>query len=46
VDRRDMLIQLGADRRDDNKGQMRLLAVQQEEARLRELRSTASNIRR
>lgn len=46
VDRRDMLIQLGADRRDDNKGQMRLLAIQQENERLRELRNTASNIRR
>lgn len=37
VDRRDMLIQLGADRRDENKGQMRMLVAQQESERMAQL---------
>ena len=37
VDRRDMLIQLGADRRDESKGQLRMLTAQNEQARLNAL---------
>ncbi len=37
VDRRDMLIQLGADRRDESKGQLRMLAAQSEQARMNAL---------
>ena len=37
VDRRDMLIQLGADRRDESKGQLRMMAAQQEQQRLNSL---------
>ncbi len=45
MDRKDMLIQIGADRRGDKAGQMRMLALQQEEQqRLEQLRSTAKAI--
>lgn len=37
VDRRDMLIQLGADRRDESKGQLRMLTAQNEQMRMNAL---------
>nr|DAI21503.1 MAG TPA: hypothetical protein [Caudoviricetes sp.] len=37
VDRRDMLIQLGADRRDESKGQLRMLTAQAEQQRMNAL---------
>lgn len=42
ADRRDMLIQLGADRRDESKGQARLLAIKEEQENLRQNASTAA----
>lgn len=42
ADRRDMLIQLGADRRDESKGQARLLAIKEEQENLRQTASTAA----
>lgn len=44
VDRRDMLIQLGADRRDESKGQMRVMAAQAEADRMDRLRDTAKSL--
>ena len=44
VDRRDMLIQLGADRRDESKGQLRMLEIQKENSRLASIRDKARNL--
>ena len=44
ADRRDMLIQLGADRRDESKGTMRMMAAQAETNRMDRLRAQASSI--
>lgn len=44
ADRRDMLIQLGADRRDESKGAMRMMAAQAENNRMDRLRAQASSI--
>ena len=41
IDRRDMLIQLGADRRDETKGQMRGMAAQAEADRVDRIREMA-----
>ena len=43
-DRRDMLIQLGADRRDESKGQARVMLAQQEADRLARIRDAASKV--
>ena len=43
-DRRDMLIQLGADRRDESKGTMRMMAAQAETNRMERLRTQASSV--
>lgn len=43
ADRRDMLIQLGADRRDESKGSMRMMAAQAEADRLARIREQARN---
>lgn len=42
VDRRDMLIQLGADRRDESKGQLRMLEIQKDNAALASVRYKAA----
>lgn len=44
VDRRDMLIQLGADRRDESKGQLRMLTAQAEQQRMNALTKTTQAI--
>lgn len=44
VDRRDMLIQLGADRRDESKGQLRMLTAQAEQQRMNALSKQAQAI--
>lgn len=44
VDRRDMLIQLGADRRDESKGQLRMLEIQKDNAKLASIRQRAQNL--
>lgn len=44
IDRRDMLIQLGADRRDETKGQMRMMEMQQEQGRIDNIRRVASGL--
>ena len=44
IDRRDMLIQLGADRRDESKGQLRMLEIQKDNAKLASIRQKAYNL--
>ena len=44
IDRRDMLIQLGADRRDESKGQLRMLEIQKDNAKLASIRQKAQNL--
>lgn len=43
-DRRDMLIQLGADRREDGKGQLRMMLAQKEADRLADIRDKARQV--
>ena len=44
VDRKDMLIQIGADRRDENKGALRMMEVQQQNDQLNALRERAKQV--
>lgn len=44
IDRKDMLIQIGADRRDESKGQLRMMEIQKENSRLENLRERAQQV--
>lgn len=44
IDRRDMLIQLGADRRDETKGQLRMMEIQNDNDRISSIRNLAKKI--